>query len=640
MAQLIAGRNSGDITFLRKHLFPLFFLIVGISLIYSNSLKGSFQFDDGQIRDRPNLHVAELNIKSLKGTLYWIPDQRRIYRPLPGLTLGLNYYFGRDNPFGYHIVNISIHILCAIAVYLFLQTLLSTPGIRPTFAAKHRYEIAVIATFLFAFHPIQTNVATYIIQRMTSMAALFYVVSVTGYISFRKETLSQSKSASFRKYLSLFISILSGLFSLLSKENTAILPITLLLTDYLFFYNLTDADRRKKLERIYVLSFFLLLVLVAYFGTKPLLSYLNGYGHRDFSLTERLLTEPRIVFFYLYLILFPNVGRLTLNHDFPISKSITDPIQTLFAILAIVLLVAMAYLLRKKYNLMSFVIVWYLGNLVIESTIIPLELIFEHRTYLPGVLIFFLISFGIVYVSTNILKKRKALLLTSLLLILYGNGTYLRNVIFSTPISLWQDVVQKSPNLARAHANLGKAYMDYGYNSEARAAFEKALRIKPDMTEPMLNLGKLHLNNIGMIDEAVVLFKKAQRLKPEGVFGCMGLGDAYIKAKDYRKAEHYYTVALKRRNFFVPAINSLGVAKIHLGKKSEAVKLFQYGITIDPTNAEFHFNLSKLYSNEKRFSDAIQILESYLSRNGDSKRETTLLKVIKQKSHSTDAVEE
>ena len=474
---------------------------------------------------------------------------------------------------------------------------------------------------------------------MTSMAALFYIVSVTAYISFRKETLCKSKSTSFRKYLSLFISILSGLFSFLSKENTVVLPITLLLTDYLFFFNLTDADRRDKIKRIYVFSFLFLLGLVAYFGTKPIFSYLNGYGHRNFTLTERLLTEPRIVFFYLYLIIFPDVGLLTLNHDFPISKSITDPIQTLFALLAIVFLMATAYLLRKKYNLMSFVIVWYFGNLVIESTIIPLELIFEHRTYLPGVLIFFMISFGIVYVSTHVLKKRKALLLTSLLLILYGNGTYLRNMIFRTPISLWQDVVQKSPNLARAHANLGKAYMDYGYNSEARAAFEKALRIKPDMTEPMLNLGKLYLNNFGMIDEAVVLFKKAQRLKSEGVFGCMGLGDAYMKAKDYRKAEHYYSVALKRRNFFVPAINSLGIAKIYLGKKDEAVKLFKYGIMIDPTHAEFYFNLSKLYSNDKRYSDAIQILERYLSRNGDSKREKALLKEIKQKAQSTSAFE-
>ena len=591
MAQLIAGRYSGNITFLRKHLFPLFFLIVGITLIYSNSLKGSFQFDDAQIRDRPNLHVAELNIKSLKGTLYWTPDQRRIYRPLPGLTLGLNYYFGRDNPFGYHIVNISIHILCAIAVYLFLQTLLSTPGIRPTFAAKHRYEIAVIATFLFAFHPIQTNVATYIIQRMTSMAALFYIISVTGYISFRRQTLSDREKAPFKKYLSLSISIISGVFSFLCKENSAVLPLTILFTDYLFFYNLSAGQERKNLKKIYAIALFIVLAALAYAGPKELISSLETYKTRDFSLTERLLTEPRIIFFYLYLLFIPSINSLNLNHDVLISKSLFNPPQTLIAISFIVLLVMAAYFLRRRYNLLSFIIVWFLGNLVIESTIIPLELIYEHRTYLPGVLIFFFISFSIVYVSKNIVRNEKVILCVALLLILYGNGTYLRNFVFRTPISLWYDVVQKSPNLARAHASLGKAY-------------------------------------------------KAQRLKSEGVFGCMGLGDAYIKAKDYRKAEHYYAVALKRRNFFVPAINSLGVAKIHLGKKGEAVKLFQYGIIIDPTNAEFCFNLSKLYFNEKKFSDAIQILERYLSRNGDSKRETALLKAIKQKAQSTDAVEE
>jgi hypothetical protein len=456
-------------TFARKHFIPLFLLALGVTLIYYNSLTGSFLFDDYQVEDRPNLHLTEINFASLKGTFYWAPNSKRIYRPLPCLSLGINYYFGRDNPFGYHVVNVTIHILCAIAVYIFLQTLLSIPGIRPPFAAKHRYEIAVIAAFLFAFHPIQTNVATYIIQRMTSMAALFYIMSVTGYISFRMQTLPNAKEPTFRKVLSLSISIISGICSILSKENTAILPVTILLTDYLFFYNLTDEDKRKTIKITYAISFFLLLGLLAYFGTKPLLSYLNGYGHRDFSLIERLLTEPRIVFFYLYLILFPNVGLLNLNHDFPISESIVDPIQSLFAVLGIVFLVVMAYLLRKKYNLLSFVIVWYLGNLLIESTIIPLELIFEHRTYLPGVLIFLLISHGIVYVSNNLFKNNKVILATSLLLILYGNGTYLRNIIFSTPLSLWQDVVQKSPNLPRAHANLGRAYMEAGHHLEAKS---------------------------------------------------------------------------------------------------------------------------------------------------------------------------
>ena len=236
-------------TFIRKHLFPLFLLALGVALIYSNSLKGRFQFDDLQIRDRPNLRISDLSAQSLKGTLYWSPARKKVYRPLPCLTLGLNYYFGRDNTFSYHLVNITVHLFCAIAVYFFLQKLLSVPGIRPAFAAKYRYEIGVIATFLFAFHPIQTNVATYIIQRMTSIAALFYVVSVTGYVWFRMQTFSGMEKVALRKYTGLFISIIAGIFSFSSKENAAFLPITILLIDYLFFYGLSAEYEKKKTQK-------------------------------------------------------------------------------------------------------------------------------------------------------------------------------------------------------------------------------------------------------------------------------------------------------------------------------------------------------------------------------------------------------
>ena len=622
----------------RKHFVPLFLLALGVTLIYSNSLRGSFQFDDHQITDRPNLHLTDLNIKSIKGTLYWTPNQKSIYRPLPCLTLALNYYFGKENPFGYHLVNVSIHILCAIAVYIFLNALLSIPGIKPTFAAKHRYEITVIATFLFAFHPIQTNVATYIIQRMTSMAALFYIISVTGYIFFRKKTLSHSKSSGFRKYLSLSISIISGVFSFLSKENTVVLPVTILLTDYLFFYHLTDEDKKKTIKRTYALSFFLLLVLLAYFGTKPLLSYLNGYGHRDFSLIERLLTEPRIVFFYLYLIFIPNINLLNLNHDFPISNSLVNPPQTLFAIAGIVFVLIIAFILRKRHNLLSFAIVWFLGNLVIESTIIPLELIYEHRIYLPGVLIFLIMSFGIVYVTKNILKKNRAILFTSLLLVLYGNGTYLRNFVFKTPISLWFDVVHKSPNLARAHANLGKTYMDLGSSLEAKKSLEKAIELKPDMPEALVNLGKLYVDHFGMMEEGVAFIKKAQKLNPKYALGFMALGDVYFKLKSYEKAEHYYSIVVKRLNFFTPAINNLGIARIHLGKKDQAIKTFQNGIRLDPTYESFHLNLAKLYSNKHMFSEAIEILSGYLAIDVNSKKAKELLKAIEQKTNAAKLV--
>ena len=226
-------KEFGEISRFRQHLFPLLFLVVGTVIIYTSSLRGSFHFDDLQVKDRPNLHVSELSLDSLKSTFLWTPNSKKIYRPLPCLTLGLNYYFGKTDTFGYHLVNIAVHVLCAFAVYIFLHALLSIPGIRPDFAVKHRHEVAVVAAFLFAFHPIQTNVVSYVIQRMTSMAALFYIVSVTAYIFFRKETLSHESPSNIKKHSSLFIAIVSGLFAFSSKENAAFLPIMVFFIDRL-----------------------------------------------------------------------------------------------------------------------------------------------------------------------------------------------------------------------------------------------------------------------------------------------------------------------------------------------------------------------------------------------------------------------
>lgn len=625
------SKNREDISCFRKHLVPVLFVIVGIILIYSNSMRASFHFDDLQIRERPNLHVTELSTESVKGTFYFDPHRNRIYRPISCLTLGLNYYFGKEDPFGYHIVNIAIHILCSIAVYSFLHVLLSMPGIRPAFVTKYRYEISVISTFLFAFHPIQVNVVTYIIQRMASLAALFYIVSVTGYLVFRIGTQAGAGNGRFKKYMGLSIAIISGILSILSKENSAVLPVTILVVDYLFFYDLSEDNQKKWLRRIYGSTIGVILILAAYAGTIPLLKYINGYGHRDFTLVERLLTEPRIVFFYLFLLIVPNVNLLNLNHDFLVSKGVLEPPQTLFSIIGIVLMIIIGIVFIKRFNLISFMIWWFLGNLAIESSILPLELIYEHRTYLPGVMFFLTFSLLFVFIFFHILKKKKWVILISLILIFYGNGTYIRNVIFRTPISLWQDIVQKSPNYARAHANLGKYYLDYGYYEQAKNELKIASSIDPDMPEPLINLGKIYLNEPGMAEAAIPLFKKAQVNNPDRIIGFMALGDAYTKFKEYEKAEHFYSIVLRRLTFYGAAINNLGIVKIYLGKMNEAKDLFQKGIRLDPYYEGYYLNLAKLYSNNKKYEDAQEVLKRYLKINRDSKKVKALLTQIQQK---------
>ena len=129
----------------------------------------------------------------------------------------------------------------------------------------------------------------------------------------------------------------------------------------------------------------------------------------------------------------------------------------------------------------------------------------------------------------------------------------------------------------------------------------------------------------------MALFKRAQRETPDTVAGCMALGDAYLKFKDYEKAEHFYAIVVKRMSCYLPGINNLGVVKIKLGKKEEAFKLFRYGMKLDPTYENFYLNLANLYSDEKRFSDAIETLDQCQAINGTSSKAKRFMKVIERK---------
>ena len=237
-------------------------------------------------------------------------------------------------------------------------------------------------------------------------------------------------------------------------------------------------------------------------------------------------------------------------------------------------------------------------------------------------------------IITNILKIRKALLFTSILLILYGNGTYQRNYALSRPISLWQDVVNKSPGLARAHGNLGIAYMGDGHYLEAKKELETAIRIDPESVEPVINLAKLNMNQFRRNDVALALFKKALKLAPKSAYTCKGLGDIYYKLEDYKKADHFYTVAVKRMPFLTSAINNLAITKIFLSKKEEAMVVLQYGVKMDPTHAGLNTNLAKLYADKKMFAQAVKTLETFLAKNRDFKPGYELLEKIKQQEMS------
>ena len=273
----------------------LLFLIL---LIYSNTFQSSWHFDDKpNIVNNYHLHLKDLRLKSLLQAFFSNPrnpweTSNTMYRPVACLTFAFNWYFGKDNVVGYHIMNITIHILTAYFLYLAILNLFRSPNINTKFNGNEHF-IALLAATIWAVNPIQTQAVTYIVQRMTSLAAMFYILGIYFYIKARIEGLPS------KRILLIISCFLSYLFALGSKENAAMLPVALLLVEFVFFQDMGSQKTRRVFIGIAVGIGMLVLItgLLLFMKGDPLL-FLKGYACRPFSFTERLMTEPRIIIYY------------------------------------------------------------------------------------------------------------------------------------------------------------------------------------------------------------------------------------------------------------------------------------------------------------------------------------------------------
>jgi hypothetical protein len=360
-----------------RHLIAIV-LIAGVALVvYSNAFHVPFHFDDRpNIVENPSIHTTVLTWDWLKRLIkITYPVSIRVFSYF---TLALNYYFGGFNVFGYHLVNFFIHIASGIFLYWFLLLTFNLPSLKEKYGPIS-YKVALFSSLIFIAHPIQTQSVTYIIQRMASMAGMFYLLSLVLYI---KGRLSTGWPRGFY-FGGMVLSYLLGVFS---KENVAILPLFICLYEFYFFQKFDLTPRGKNILFTLIGA---LLVLGAFgfviWGDRYIQVIREGYEYRTFSMSERVLTQSRVVLYYLTLLAFPHPSRLNLDYDFPISKTILDPPTTLISILIIAGLIGYSIWTAKKRPVLSFCILWYFGNLVIESSIFPLEMVYEHRLYLPVV---------------------------------------------------------------------------------------------------------------------------------------------------------------------------------------------------------------------------------------------------------------
>lgn len=455
----------------RRYAFVFLSLFFTLLLIYSNSFHSPFHFDDTpNILANSNVQPESLTWEELRDSFYGTHlDQERIKRPLSYLSLALNYYFNGEDVFWYHGINFAIHLITAVFLFLLVYHTLHLPLLRPRFE-KSAYAISLLAVFFWATHPIQLTAVTYIVQRMAALAGMFYVMAMYFYLKARTSK-RRAKQVAFFSFCGV-----CALAAFASKENAAMLPVALFVFD-LFLIRGISRESIKKAAPFAVLPVLVFVLLAVFYVDFS--SFLSGYESRPFTLAQRLMTEPRVLMLYISLLFYPVSSRLMLIHDMPLSHSLLDPWTTIASILVIAAAVGAALWYSRKWPLIAFCVIFFFINHGIESTIIPLELVFEHRNYIPSMFFFVLAAVAMVRVLDYFSYRPSIQFLMAFgfcfLLAAQAHTTYERNEVWQNEILLWSDNAQKAPGLSRVHTNLAKAYVDAGIHSEALKHFHKAL---------------------------------------------------------------------------------------------------------------------------------------------------------------------
>jgi hypothetical protein len=267
----------------RRNVFAFIALLVIVLTIYSNTFRASWHFDDKiNILTNEPLHLKELTWSNIKKTFFAsLDNEGKIYRPVACLSFALNYYVGEDNVLGYHIVNLSIHFLASLFLFLFLYQTLNLPLLKARYGPDS-YFISLLASALWAINPVQIQAVTYIVQRMASMAGMFYIMSMYFYLRGRT---AENK---LHQGIYLFSCLIAAALAFGSKENAAMLPISIFLFDLFIIQGLSKENiKRNSLILLILVLIPLALALVlkgpSLFSTDNLLS---GYEIRAFTLTE------------------------------------------------------------------------------------------------------------------------------------------------------------------------------------------------------------------------------------------------------------------------------------------------------------------------------------------------------------------
>jgi tetratricopeptide (TPR) repeat protein len=590
-------------------LYGILIFLTG-ALIYANSLQNPFIYDDDEFIVRnPYIH----HLSDLKAIVFYHPK-----RWVGTWSFAFNYALGGLNFQGYHAVNILIHLCCGLLVWYFLCLILSVPKFSSLAFAAEKEKWAFWAALLFVTHPVQTMAVDHITQRYTSLAALFYLTSLSLYL---KGRLIQGR-AGWGFILAAGLAAYLGIFT---RETDITLPLAVLLCEAF----LLDGFKKFSTDKTrFCLSAGMLIVIgsiavfIYHLNIVVLLTQRHYYSqsHQGETITafNYFLTQFRVILIYIRLMFWP--VSLNFDYDMPLSYSFWEPDVAAGCVMTVLLFIY-AFRVRSQYPIVSFGIFWIFLTLSVESSIFPIAYVMtEYRLYLP----LFGFCAGFVFVMSLLIKDRRAFaVVMGAIVLFFSILTVQRNRVYGSEVSLWQDTISKSPYKSRPYTNLGTAYLKSGDYPKALTYLNRSVALEPVNYETLINLADLY-QKMGDLDKAIAINERLLLLNPKVPHVYNNLGVIYFKKNDFKKAEGYFYKAVQKaqdaNHFYEESYLNLANAYQHNGKIKEAESLYLNMLSQNPREYRFKYGLLVLYLESNEFSKVDSLSRDiFASDNNDPK---------------------
>ena len=582
--------------------------------IYWPGLWGGFAFDDfPNIVDNVALRVDALDLDAWMAAIFSSPAST-LRRPIAMFTFAVNHYFAGMDPVSMKVTNIVIHLVNALLIVGLLHALFALCAARGR-AVPHARVLAWGIAVAWAVHPINLMAVLYVVQRMESLSHLFVFAGLWLYVHGRLRQIAGQPGA-----LRMLIGLVGGTaLGVLAKESAALLPLYALCIEVCVGgFRVAHERFDRRLPALYLF----VLVLPAVAGVAMLLPGLlkpTAFLFRPFTLVERLLTEGRAVLDYFKWTLAPDATTLTLYHDdYTISRGLLDPPSTLFALLGIAVLIAVAFALRGRRPLTALGLLWFFSAHTMTGTFVPLELVYEHRNYFAslGVLVA-MADLLLLAPSTQGLRTGGRAL--ALLFVAWcAFTTHLRARDWSEPLRFARSEALKRPMSPRATYGLGQMLtIASGYNKDspylqpARDAMEHARGVPGASLLPLAGLA-LIAGNTGQPQDPAWWREMAEKLRTQPIgpqdsssvqtlSRCASRGSCVFPPG---ALESVFVAAMANRQPN-PDIATLYASYLWGERRVvEAEVMFRKAIAQRPKVAQYRINLANFYIVQKRPEDA------------------------------------